>query len=952
MPSQTLTKTFAFATTAESFSATAGTNVVCSYDSTTGNPVGALKSTLATKNMPARVSSWAWSGTWEGLGIPADSFVTAIRLNSASVRCTVYTAGTTGNKNGPYLLTDSANTTQATLWAGRTFSAVDGAWVVVAEQADQSVPSQLMASTSSIKLVLQNALATANTNGATITTYDDQVSFVITYNQDRTGSSSVSKTVTLSSSGTRLVPTSAGSTAVTATHPTISSSASFSLPYVGNSSLVKSASMTSNVPGLVLSWNFEETSGGVANDSSGSNLSGTYVGTSTSSDVPQNVPLNTASRLFNGTSDYVSAAHNSLLSFINGQSVTLSAWIKPNNLNSYKTIIAKGRTNLGSGSYIVRNADAKLEFYFFDTVGQNYNIFSTSNVVLTVGVWKHIALVHTFGNLSSTKFYVNGELVPGSWLNGLAGATETTSTELWVGNAASQFFNGLIDRVKIHNVVLSQSEINSVMYEPFGGFGSFTTPPSMSSGSLTKVISHPTISSSASFAESSNPVTGSATLTTAQPIIASASSRAVPVYAGDLTRSITKPIISSNANRVIPVYTSSFIAVVTHPNIVTPAQFVAPDYATDAIGSRHPTVSASASFTVPNYNGTAFVSINHPVVAVLASVVAIYQGSMSITVSHPLISSSGADYSGTLSETTANATFTAAGHFDVPVYVAFSTVATSHTTTSASALFGTVVYSGTASIVISRVIVATSASFTVPVYTVTTSLSRHPALAASALFVVPVYSASTSPSVHPTISVSSVVAVPASNGTVSLSRRATLATSAVFDVPVFQGTFTASLATVQVSVTASSSSSPVFWGTTSVVISPIFSAGGGLTVPVYTGLASLVRSVVLTATGNQPPEEIYGGMVVTTKNYLVAASGVFNNTIATVRMTFTVKHLISTVLDIASAVRLPPTVGAVESDVNLRVKITNTVAINAVIVSIVPITTQLLDEAQITQVFG
>lgn len=175
----TVTKTFAFATTAEGFVATPGTSVTLSYDGATGNPAGALKSTLATKSRTG-ASYWEWSGTWEALGVPTGAIVTAVALGGASVRCTQFTSATSA-KNGPYELRDSAGTLLGTLWAGRTATAVDAAWVAVAAQASLAVPAAQRPSNTTVRIRLNSTLVTPNTTGATVTTYDDQVALTFTY---------------------------------------------------------------------------------------------------------------------------------------------------------------------------------------------------------------------------------------------------------------------------------------------------------------------------------------------------------------------------------------------------------------------------------------------------------------------------------------------------------------------------------------------------------------------------------------------------------------------------------------------------------------------------------------------------------------------------------------------------------------------------------------------------
>jgi hypothetical protein len=191
----TVTKLFAFAASAEGFVATQGANSTLTWDSTTGNPAGALKARI-TGRSKSNANWWAYTGTWESLGVPVGATVTAIRVSAAYTRCTEYTTGASSTI-GPYELRDNGGVLQATLWTGRTVTAVDAAWVAVPAQTDQAVPSGLQASGSTVQIRLADTLATGASSSAAVSSYDDQVSLVITYT-----ASAVTGTASLSGDGT------------------------------------------------------------------------------------------------------------------------------------------------------------------------------------------------------------------------------------------------------------------------------------------------------------------------------------------------------------------------------------------------------------------------------------------------------------------------------------------------------------------------------------------------------------------------------------------------------------------------------------------------------------------------------------------------------------------------------------------------------------------------------
>ena len=173
-----VTKQFTFASSAESWSATPGNAATTmSYDGSYGDPSGALKSDTAGSSK-ASANYWEWTGTWEALGVPSGATVTQIRLFAHEYRCTLYTGGNTGTtKDGSIELRDSGGTLQATLWSGAAYTAAHGAWQSVAAQSYQAVPAGMQASTTTIKLRLNNNTSTSAGGGNQVTLYDDQISF-------------------------------------------------------------------------------------------------------------------------------------------------------------------------------------------------------------------------------------------------------------------------------------------------------------------------------------------------------------------------------------------------------------------------------------------------------------------------------------------------------------------------------------------------------------------------------------------------------------------------------------------------------------------------------------------------------------------------------------------------------------------------------------------------------
>lgn len=178
----TLTKTFVFLSDAEGFMATVNTGITLAYSSTVGNPPGSLEAKTINKNQVALENWWEWTGTWESLGVPAGAIVTSVRLMSASTRCSSRSSHATITQIGPYELRDSASALVGTLWAGRTASAAETAWVATATQTAVAVPSHTSGTT--VKIRLADTIATGGGGGsANVAMHDDQLSLEVTYTE-------------------------------------------------------------------------------------------------------------------------------------------------------------------------------------------------------------------------------------------------------------------------------------------------------------------------------------------------------------------------------------------------------------------------------------------------------------------------------------------------------------------------------------------------------------------------------------------------------------------------------------------------------------------------------------------------------------------------------------------------------------------------------------------------
>src|SRR5262249_29244104 len=146
---------------------------------------------------------------------------------------------------------------------------------------------------------------------------------------------------------------------------------------------------------------------------------------------------------FNGMNSWVTILGSASLTLTNA--MTLEAWIKPNSVADVSSILLKERPGgLSYALYAVNDGPAP-PVAVVDVAGRDYDAGSSSS--LQTGVWSQLAATYDGSNL---RFYINGNLV--STL-GVSGLLTSSSGPLRIGGNSiwGEFFNGLIDDVRIYN---------------------------------------------------------------------------------------------------------------------------------------------------------------------------------------------------------------------------------------------------------------------------------------------------------------------------------------------------------------------------------------------------------------------------------------------------------------------------------------------------------------------
>jgi hypothetical protein len=218
----------------------------------------------------------------------------------------------------------------------------------------------------------------------------------------------------------------------------------------GESDTMNVADINGNLnSGLAGYWKLDEGSGTSAVDSSINGSTGTLTGgpTWTTGQVGGAVD-------FDGTDDYINLGSPAALD-IRG-SITMSAWVKTDVLNTTQAIFSVGtRACCGTENYLHINWNAGGGTYRF--IFASFGVASVSSSSnLSSGVWYHV--VGTWDG-ATRKIFINGVL-DGSTAQTSQPTDYLNAVIIGGGEAGNgPYFNGSIDETRIYNRALSDNEV-------------------------------------------------------------------------------------------------------------------------------------------------------------------------------------------------------------------------------------------------------------------------------------------------------------------------------------------------------------------------------------------------------------------------------------------------------------------------------------------------------------
>ena len=207
-------------------------------------------------------------------------------------------------------------------------------------------------------------------------------------------------------------------------------------------------------PGLVGAWGFDEASGN-ALDSSGLGNVGTLSG------ATRTTGRYGGGLQFDGVNDWVTVADANSLDLTTA--MTLEGWVRPAALGTvWRTVVIKEQPGqLVYALYAGTDTASRPSGHVFTT--SDRGMLGPS--ALPLNTWSHLAM--TWDGLVM-RMYVNGTQVSTSALTGTA---RTSTSPLRIGGNAvwPEWFNGVIDEVRVYNRALSAAEVASDRDTAVGG---------------------------------------------------------------------------------------------------------------------------------------------------------------------------------------------------------------------------------------------------------------------------------------------------------------------------------------------------------------------------------------------------------------------------------------------------------------------------------------------------
>jgi hypothetical protein len=200
-------------------------------------------------------------------------------------------------------------------------------------------------------------------------------------------------------------------------------------------------------------WEFDESSGISASDSTSNGNTGTLVNMDNSDWVASQSGFGNALD-FDGSNDYVHIPNSTSVTVGNGD-FTLIAWIYPHSISGDHAILAKvnGSTekeylfSVDDGGYLQLDLERSANDGRAKSIDQ----------VITINEWQKVMMTYN-ASTNEVLFYRNDQLVP--LTSTVNGSSNSLDDDLYIGMLGASYyskhFDGLIDDVRIYDYIVSE----------------------------------------------------------------------------------------------------------------------------------------------------------------------------------------------------------------------------------------------------------------------------------------------------------------------------------------------------------------------------------------------------------------------------------------------------------------------------------------------------------------
>jgi serine/threonine protein kinase len=209
----------------------------------------------------------------------------------------------------------------------------------------------------------------------------------------------------------------------------------------------------SRYKGIIGWWKFDQTESGNAQDFSGFNNNGSFLGDAHIASDPERGNVLS----LDGDGDYVNCGNDPIFDV---SRVTVSAWVKTNDAGSSQHIpyvtksghcYALKQSPFNSGS---------IQFHIYDNAFNHWVTARNPVDHSFNGAWHHLAGTY---DENAVRLYIDGKLKVHRPYKGII---NINACEVYIGancEKKRRFYNGLIDDVRIYNYALSEEQIREVM---------------------------------------------------------------------------------------------------------------------------------------------------------------------------------------------------------------------------------------------------------------------------------------------------------------------------------------------------------------------------------------------------------------------------------------------------------------------------------------------------------